>query len=153
MIYYRAGYKYQLAADYAVLTPFHLVSPVETEWLRLSEAGWLLIRQGYAWDGPSGPTLDTASAMRGSLIHDALYQLIRLGNLGVACRAAADQIYEDCLIADAEAVIQRTYPRLMQAPMIALAKARAWSHFKALRAFGGTAAEPSAEKLMLTAPL
>lgn len=28
---------------------------------------------------PSGPTIDTKSFMRGSLIHDALYELIRKG--------------------------------------------------------------------------
>ena len=34
----------------------------------------LVIQTGYAWDGPSGPTLDTPDTMRASLVHDALYQ-------------------------------------------------------------------------------
>ena len=37
----------------------------------------LRILKGYAWDGLSGPTVDTHSSMRGSLVHDALYQLMR----------------------------------------------------------------------------
>ena len=133
-IRYREGYKYQLAEDYSVLVPFYRASPAETEWLRLSALGWLLIRGGYCWDGPSGPTIDTASAMRGSLLHDSLYQLIRLGHLGADCRAVADQVYEDACLEDG---------------MLAV---RAWAHFKALRLFGGSSAEPSAEKPMLTAP-
>jgi len=36
----------------------------------------LLIRNGYAWDGSTGPALDTVNFMRGSLVHDALYQII-----------------------------------------------------------------------------
>ena len=29
--------------------------------------------RGYAWDGPSGPTIDTPDAMPASLVHDGLY--------------------------------------------------------------------------------
>ena len=36
------------------------------------------IAAGYAWDGSTGPALDTVNFMRGSLVHDALYQLIPL---------------------------------------------------------------------------
>lgn len=35
------------------------------------------INKGYCWDGPSGPTIDTDSFMRGSLFHDAWYQIFR----------------------------------------------------------------------------
>ena len=44
----------------------------------LNPTGRLVIQPGYAWDGPSGPTIDTPSFMRGSLIHDVLYQLLRM---------------------------------------------------------------------------
>jgi hypothetical protein len=43
----------------------------------LSPDGTLFLASGYAWDGPSGPTFDTPDFMRGSLVHDGLYQLIR----------------------------------------------------------------------------
>lgn len=133
-IFYRAGYKYQLSADYRTLVPINPQASIKTDWIELSPGGGLLVHMGYAWDGPSGPTIDTASAMRGSLIHDALYQMIRLGHLGAACRAVADQVYEDACREDG---------------MLAV---RAWAHFKALRLFGGSSAEPSAERPMLTAP-
>lgn len=79
-ITYHDGYKYQLIQDYTIdLTPyapswktFHVVG----DYIMMKE-GVLTIMRGYAWDGPSGPTVDTLNFMRGSLIHDALYQLIR----------------------------------------------------------------------------
>lgn len=39
--------------------------------------GVLRICREYAWNGPSGPTLHTSDAMRGSLVHDTLYQITR----------------------------------------------------------------------------
>ena len=51
---------------------------VVTDFISLSKNGTLRIKAGYAWDGPSGPTIDTKSSMRGSLFHDALYQLLRM---------------------------------------------------------------------------
>ena len=77
MIYYRSGYKYQLASSYSVLTPIIPLSPISTEYIRLDATGWLFIREGYAWDGASGPAIDTKSIMRGSLVHDALHQWTR----------------------------------------------------------------------------
>lgn len=35
------------------------------------------VKAHYAWDGPSGPTLDTDNSLRASLLHDALYQAMR----------------------------------------------------------------------------
>jgi hypothetical protein len=78
-IKYRSGYKYQLVNDYRVLTSINPDYDVVTEFLELSREGILTIRHGYAWDGPSGPTIDTPNFMRGSLIHDALAQLCRDG--------------------------------------------------------------------------
>ena len=57
---------------------------ISTDWISLSKEGILSIRSGYAWDGPSGPTIDTKNTMRGSLVHDALYQLMREGHISDA---------------------------------------------------------------------
>lgn len=133
-IKYRGGYLYQLAEDYTVRIPITPRQNIVTEFVYLTTEGDLTLRRGYAWDGPSGPTIDTASAMRGSLIHDSLYQLIRQGPLGWIHRAVADQVYEDTCIEDGMWSI------------------RAWAHFKALRAFGGAAADPSHVKPVLAAP-
>lgn len=101
-IRYRAGYKYQLAEDWwCQLTELagnaaRIDDPDGGRaWIELSQDGHLAISAGYAWDGPSGPTFDTAAFMRGSLVHDALYQLMRAGKLGQDLRKKADQILVD----------------------------------------------------------
>jgi hypothetical protein len=76
-IRYRRGYKYQLVNDYRVQTNILPGYDIETEFVQLERAGVLTIRHGYSWDGPSGPTVDTANFMRGSLVHDALAGLLR----------------------------------------------------------------------------
>ena len=82
-IRYKAGYKYVLAASAVFKTAISPKEVIDTEYIRLDVNGNLLIRTGYAFDGPSGPTIDTKNFMRGSLCHDALYQLIREGLLHV----------------------------------------------------------------------
>jgi hypothetical protein len=61
----------------------------------------LIVKQGYAWDGPSGPTIDTKNFMRGSLVHDALYQLCREGFLEKnTYRPIADRLLYDLVRED-----------------------------------------------------
>lgn len=96
-IHYRAGYKYQLAWDYTEYLPKAKGWPeVNTAFMKVTHVVgggvMLLIRAGYAWDGPSGPTFDTPNFMRGSLVHDAIYQLIREGRLMPTERKYADQV-------------------------------------------------------------
>ena len=43
------------------------------------ENGKLTIKAGFAWDGPSGPSIDTKAFIRASLVHDALYRLMSKG--------------------------------------------------------------------------
>jgi hypothetical protein len=81
-IKYKSGYKYQLQADYRHPQQLSITASdddIDIGYIVLSSDGYLLIRAGYAWDGPSGPTFDTRNFMRGSLVHDALYQLMRNG--------------------------------------------------------------------------
>lgn len=80
-IRYKAGYKYQLAEDYTLKTSIRPERFILTQFIRLDTDGTLHILAGYAWDGPSGPTIDSKNFMRGSLVHDALYQLMREGHL------------------------------------------------------------------------
>jgi len=78
-IRYRDGYKYQLAEDHTLLIDITPDEGVGNDFVYLGKSGMLVIRKGYAWDGPSGPTVDTRDSLRGSLVHDALYQLMREG--------------------------------------------------------------------------
>ena len=110
-IKYRSGYKYQLAVDYSIQTNVKTRVAVDTKFIQLAKSGRLTVRGGYAWDGPSGPVVDTKRNMRASLVHDALYQLLRQKHLkGKANRDRADKMFEKVCIADGvRKAIARTY--------------------------------------------
>jgi hypothetical protein len=95
IIKYIEGIKYQLKETYVInIGPVPIVGPtsyVSTTWLHLTREGKLTIYEGYCWDGPSGPTIDTPTVMRGSLVHDALYELMRKGHLPISYRPMADK--------------------------------------------------------------
>lgn len=102
------NYKYQLVKDYELLIPIKEKSIVE-RFIELYSDGRLLIKKGYCWDGPSGPTIDTITFMRGSLVHDALYQLIRMECLDLSYRYQADQILYQILLEDGMNIIRANY--------------------------------------------
>jgi hypothetical protein len=107
-IYYRSGYKYQLAKTYSIKIDI-LDRDIETDYIKLNVDGVLTIKKGYAWDGPSGPTIDTHTFMRGSLVHDALYQLIREGYLDHEHRLYADELIRDICIQDGMWLFRANY--------------------------------------------
>lgn len=82
-------WKYRLTADLLLDSSITGIY-CKTEYIRLKDDGELLLFKGYAWDGPSGPTIDTEDSMRGSAGHDALYQLIGLGAVPESMRLYAD---------------------------------------------------------------
>lgn len=93
---YRAGYKYQVHEDETVQVNIYPVADIDTKFISLSADGLLTIKAGYAFDGPSGPTVDTLNFMRGSLVHDALYQLMREKHISsFKNRKRADKILRD----------------------------------------------------------
>lgn len=101
MIHYHSGYKYQLAVEYNIeLKGLNPPSLFVHDYFSITRTGYLHIRKGYAWDGPSGPTIDTKNFMRGSLVHDVLYQLIGLGALPYSDRLRADEILREICLED-----------------------------------------------------
>lgn len=124
-IRYQDGYKYQLKDDYViVLADIVPDAPIATEFLEMDLKGTLTIKEGYAWDGPSGPTVDTLNFMRGSLVHDALYQLMREKHLNEdVCRPKADRHLQRLCIEDG------------------MSSWRAWYVYQGVRFFGKSAAE------------
>jgi hypothetical protein len=73
---------------------FHVkidASPGERPWAELGPSGVLVVREGYTWDGASGPAIDTSSVMDASLAHDVLYEFIARGLLPWSTRKAADK--------------------------------------------------------------
>ena len=72
--------------------------------------------------------------MCGSLVHDALYQLLRLGLLPPECRAAADaELYRIC-----------------RADGMSWIRAKLW--LRAVRKFAASAASPINKRLIKVAP-
>ena len=133
-----SGYKYALLEPYVYETEFAVPAAVASPhgWVKLNVTGRLTLKQGYAWDGPSGPTLDTKDFMRGSLVHDALYQLMRQKRLPRRLRKRADVLLWMICLEDG------------------MAKARANYVYHAVRAFGASAARPPRQpkKIRITAP-
>lgn len=80
-IAYYKGIKYVLATTYFVQLDFKPDYNIQTEYVDFNTDGWLTVRAGFPYDGPSGPTIDTPDSMRGALVHDALADLFRQGYL------------------------------------------------------------------------
>jgi hypothetical protein len=134
-IRYKSDYKYQLAEGYKIKISITPRSNIKTDFINLDTTGNLLIKKAYAWDGPSGPVIDTKENLRASLIHDALYQLMRNEELVTRThRKAADQIFKDICKKDG------------------VSNFRASAYYKALRRFGKPAASPMNKKKVHRAP-
>jgi len=134
-IAYKGGYKYQLKTDCVVPISIKPSTSIQTDFIDLDSFGMLTVRKGYAWDGPSGPTIDTPTFMRGSLVHDALYQLMREKRLDHdTYREAADRTLQSICKEDG---------------MWAL---RAWWVYKGVHLFGSPSADPADERPLTYAP-
>lgn len=100
-ITYSSGYKYQLKQDYTDHFDVHPQEDIKEDFYMLTTSGDLTIKKGYAWDGPSGPVPDTSRNMRGSLIHDVFYQMMRHQQLDhTVWRIKTDKIFADVCHAD-----------------------------------------------------
>jgi len=101
-------YKYQLMDAYNIKIGIKGYT-VETPYLNLHATGEFEISAGYAWDGPSGPTFDTLNFMRGSLVHDALYQLIRIKEIPPHYKAYADLLLKKICLEDGMSNFRANY--------------------------------------------
>ena len=127
-------YKYKLAEDYEHQTALTEGPRAIGDWVVLGADGVLKLKQGYAWDGPSGPSFDTPSFMRGSLVHDALYQMMRNGLLPPERRQYADEMLRTICRTDGMNWL------------------RAQGVYRAVRLFGAAAAEPRPDPPVVCAP-
>ncbi|MEJ1377973.1 MAG: hypothetical protein RPU32_08400 [Candidatus Sedimenticola sp. (ex Thyasira tokunagai)] len=121
----RLKYKYTLHDAYSHPDPtgIEVVKAIDQKMLDLDEDGRLTIHKGYSWDGATS-TPDSASIMKGSLVHDALYQLMREEKIGFDQRLRADQLLREICIDSG------------------MFKPYAWWVFWAVRLFGACNAMP-----------
>ena len=108
-------YKYQLVEDFTFCGVGF--SDVSIDYIIIKGAT-IVIKKGYAWDGASGTAIDTKDFMKGSLVHDALYQVIRKKSLSKVYRKEADRILK----------------RMCE--LAGMNKFRAWYVYQAVRIFG-----------------
>ena len=121
------NYKYQLVEDFSYrisIEGFEANHP----FIKLDKEGNLTVKKSYAWDGASGPTIDTRNAMRASLVHDVLYQLLRLELITQDQVKPADQLFRKMLVEDGMSAF------------------RAWYWYRGLRLANGKAAKPGTQK-------
>lgn len=139
-IKYHDSYKYQLIDEYTISLPevypeqskLWTTPKILTDYALLKK-GKLTIYHGYAWDGPSGPAIDTRNFMRGSLVHDVLYEMIRDRILNeLTYRIHVDELLRRICLEDG------------------MSRFRAWWVYYGVR-FGGYQAV-SSEKPIFTAP-
>jgi hypothetical protein len=83
------NYKYQTTEDMSITLEHDFEAEGADNFVGIA-GGKLFIEKGYAWDGASGPTWDDKSTMMASLVHDALYQLLRAGIIHKSRRLDAD---------------------------------------------------------------
>ena len=146
-IKFRKGFLYQIAETIEFQTVIRV--PYATiKRVTLFPNGTLIIWEGYAWDGPSGPTkwinkclpgqwlkakwLKTI--LRGSAAHDALYELMRKEQLDIKWRPVADKTMLDICREDG------------------MSRPRLWRIKVGLAKFAEFAALPENKKKILTAP-
>jgi hypothetical protein len=134
-IHYTKGYKYQLKNTCIVTIPaLKAYEGVYCRFIAIGRGGRVVIRAGYAWDGASGPTIDTLTSMRCSLVHDALYQLIRMGLIHETFKGLADELLCKIGIHDD------------------MWKVRAHLWHKMVEEFGGSRAEKGNTRPIISAP-
>jgi len=131
---YKSGFKYQLEETERFQTALRPSRRLETPFIILYCSGEMTVFRGYAWDGASGPTIDTKNSMRGTLFHDAAYQLMRLGLLSPEWRETVDDEFGRFLKEDGMWWLRR----------------KLW--VREVKKFGGSAADPRNKKPVLEAP-
>ena len=134
LLYFKRGYKYQVARDYRIKLAVIPYQPICLPFVLMDTAGDTVIKTGYAWNGASGPTVDTRNTMAGSLVHDLLYQLIRLGLIDPKYKAYADRILKEICVEDG------------------MNRIRAACWLWAVKTFGGASCKPDAEPKEEVAP-
>lgn len=131
---YSKGYKYQIKEPLKAFIPsLKEYGDIRYGFIILT-SGLLELVPGFAWDGASGPTIDTKSSMRAGAVHDALYRLIRQELLPDSAKELADELLHDICVMDG------------------MWRWRAASWYRAVDKFADSAADPKNKIKIKSAP-
>ena len=76
MKYSKYKYRFKVEENFSIELPFKIPDFVHP-YASLKD-GILSVKRGYAWDGASGPIINTRDTLVASLVHNVLYQAMRL---------------------------------------------------------------------------
>ena len=85
-------YKYTLLEDYTIDIDICPPREINHKYFTLTILGHLTIKKGYSWNGATGD-IDTDTIIRGSCVHDCLYQMLRERLLRKGLRKRVDQVF------------------------------------------------------------
>jgi len=112
---YKKGYKYRSVGDDSILLPIMpgYGIPMQKFWneerliwycgrnIEITPSGVLTLKDGYSWDGCSGPAINRKTNHRAGKFHDGLYECIRNGLLAEdTWRPVADDVFKQLCIED-----------------------------------------------------
>ena len=98
-LFFTDGHKYQARCQMIYFTNI-CGYEIITDLITLRKDGWMLIESYFAWDGASGPAIDTYNNMRGSQAHDALASLMRMGLLPMRYIEPSNRLIQRLMIED-----------------------------------------------------
>jgi len=146
-IQYKEGFRFQLTKDTFTQTAIKPLDDIITEYIELYQNGFMILKCGYASDGPSGPCRWIADRMptwirkrylktilTGAFFHDGIYELIRKELLPSHWRKQGDLEFKRINL------------------NCGMLKPRACWTYKAVRRGGSSSADPKNKKEVLTAP-
>jgi hypothetical protein len=135
-LYREIGGAKQLCSEFRFQLPVAPGYAGRSGFISFDKEGRVTVAPGYVWDGASGPTIDTPDTVCGSLGHDVMYELMRLGKL-------SNFIYKP--VADLW-----HYNRLR---IDGMPDFRAWAWYRAVQAFGGKSTDPENQQDIKRAPI
>ncbi len=134
-VYYKEGYKYQTQETIEEKLSFGPKEDILTDYIKFLRDGTIILKKGYAWDGATCFP-DFKWIIRGSAVHDAGYQLLRLGLLPPEFKDKFDRELQTHCSEDGPAVLKPVY----------------YAVYQAVARFGGGNAMAGTERPILVAP-
>ena len=97
MKYSEYKYKFKVEENFSIELPIR-IADFEHQYASLKD-GVLEIKKGYAWDGAPGPIINTQDTLVASLVHDVLYQAMKLNLIksNSENKKTADKIFFEIL--------------------------------------------------------